>query len=183
MAEIPEVVVADVDLIKKGCSKLGLTFNRNKCELIENILRQFVHLRPLTATLLGVLPLSSKEALTSTLDICTIDLGIVLDKLLHIARLDALLIRCSLLLPMLMHMLRSTSCHGHPRRRSVMNCCERASNGFWTCRWPMNGGHRPLSRLGWEDWGYRFGGPRYGMRLFEIYMASTHRGLWPIGHA
>src|SRR6218665_1773734 len=82
----PEVVAADVDLIEKGCSKLGLTLNRNKCELIavdpeaitENILSQFVHVSPSTAKLLGA-PLSSEEALTSTLDICTTDLGVIID--------------------------------------------------------------------------------------------------------
>lgn len=119
----PEVVAADVDLIEKGCSKLGLTLNRNKCELIavdpeaitENILSQFVHVSPSTAKLLGA-PLSSEEALTSTLDICTTDLGVALDKLPYIARQDALLIlRCSLGSPRLMHILRSSPCHGHPR--------------------------------------------------------------------
>jgi len=104
------------NLIEKGCSKLGLTLNRNKCELItvdpevitENILSQFVHVSLSTAKLLGA-PLSSEEALTSTLDICTTDLGVALDKLPHNARQDALLkLRCSLGSPRLMHILRSS---------------------------------------------------------------------------
>ena len=113
--------MVDVDLIERDCSKLGLTLNRNKCELIavasevisEKSLRQFVYVRPSTATLLGA-PLSSAEALSSTLDNCTSNLGGALDKLQPIARQDALLIlRCPLGSLRLIHILRSTPCHGH----------------------------------------------------------------------
>ena len=78
--------------------------NRNKCELIavapevisNKALRQFVHVSPSTAILLGA-PLSSAEALTSTLDICTSYLGGALDKLQQTTRQDVLLIlRCFL---------------------------------------------------------------------------------------
>lgn len=119
----PDGVVADIDLIESGCAHLGLNLNRSKCELIvddlkvinENTLKQFIRVSPSSATLLGA-PLSSAESLASTLDICVTDLGNALEKLQLIARQDALLIlRYSLGSPRLMHVLRSTPCHGHPR--------------------------------------------------------------------
>src|SRR6218665_2022921 len=81
----------------------------------ENTLKQSIRVIPSSATLLGA-PLSSAESLASTLDIWVTDLGNALEKLQLIARQDALLIlRYSLGSPRLMHVLRSTPCHGHPR--------------------------------------------------------------------
>ena len=121
----PEVVEADVDSIEEGCSRLGLRLNRTKCELIASdfefnitnrgALQQFARVGPNTAMLLGA-PLTSTEALLSALDRCVTDLRIAFDRLELVAKQDAFLIlRCSLDSPRLMHLLRCTPCHDHPR--------------------------------------------------------------------
>src|ERR1043165_6679810 len=96
-----------------------------KCELIASdldfndtnrgSLHQFARVSPSSATLLGA-PLSSAEALHLAFDARVADLRTALDRLQLIARQDALLIlRSSLGAPRLMHLLRCTPCHDHPR--------------------------------------------------------------------
>ena len=121
----PGVVEADVDTIEGECSRLGLNLNRKKCEIIasdldfndsnRSSLQQFARVSPSSAMLLGA-PLSSAEALLLAFDARIAELKTALDRLQLIARQDALLIlRSSLGSPRLMHLLRCTPCHDHPR--------------------------------------------------------------------
>ena len=118
---LTSMVTSDVSRLKSDAAKLGLELNVSKSEIIsaENDciipteLSNFVKVRPSDAMLLGS-PLSTMEALTSTLSKRINDLKTATKRLRLIHSHDALVIlRHSLSLPSLLHNLRSAPCFGH----------------------------------------------------------------------
>jgi hypothetical protein len=115
-------VAEDIETLEEECAGLGLTFNREKCELIakdsqltnHRSFRHFGYTDPDTATLLGA-PLSTGAALKQALGSRAEELDRALARLTIIARQEALLIlRHSLGTPKLIHTLRCAPCANHP---------------------------------------------------------------------
>ncbi len=115
-------VAADMASLEADCADLGLSLNRSKCELTAKDLHQvtndsfaqFARLDEGSISLLGA-PLSPGPALQGSLDARVNELNRALNRLVLIARQDALLIlRSSLGAPRLLHSLRCAPCAGHP---------------------------------------------------------------------
>ena len=115
-------VAADVEIIEQCCSVMGLNLNRAKCEVIARdgfdneytSLRHFTCTTTASAILLGA-PLSTANALQTTLDFRISELNRTMKRLTLIARQDALLIlKSSLGSPKLLHTLRCSPCASHP---------------------------------------------------------------------
>ena len=115
------VVAEDIDVLEKECADLGLTFNREKCELIakdpelinHRAFSHFGYTDPDSATLLGA-PLSTNAALKQALESRVQELDRAMNRLKIIARQEALLIlKHSLGTPKLIHTLRCAPCVNH----------------------------------------------------------------------
>lgn len=115
-------VSADMASLETDCADLGLVLNRSKCELTAKDLShisndsftQFARIDQGSICLLGA-PLSTGQALQSSLDARVVELDRALNRLDLIARQDALLIlRSSLGAPRLLHNLRCAPCADHP---------------------------------------------------------------------
>jgi len=116
-----DIVSADVELIRKKGSELGLNLNTSKCERIHasdfkpssDSLLSFKYVSQEDATLLGA-PLFIGPALDSTLEGCCEDLVRATERLKSIHSHDALiLLRSSFSAPRIQHLLRCSPCVGH----------------------------------------------------------------------
>lgn len=116
-----KTLASDVLNIQTQAKSMGLTLNVKKCEFIshsngssEAIFKDFIHIDPKNATLLGA-PLNTGPSMDDALSSRCIDLEIACNRLKVLAAHDALvLLRASFSAPKLMHIMRSSPCAGHP---------------------------------------------------------------------
>ena len=113
-------VSSDVEHFQSAGSKIGLTLNVNKCEVISHpsastsAFPLFCRIDFTNASLLGA-PLLPGKAMTDALRDKSEVLQLAINRLRSVPAHDALvLLRSSFSAPRLMHILRCSPCHGHP---------------------------------------------------------------------
>ena len=111
----------DVQQTRTQGEAMGLRLNVKKCEFINHtstsskaIFNDFIHLKPMDATLL-LAPLTTGPAMDISLSGRCTDLALAIDRLKLLAAHDALiLLKASFSAPKILHTLRSAPCAGHP---------------------------------------------------------------------
>jgi hypothetical protein len=115
-------VAGDIERVRMEGEGVGLRLNVKKCELIsstgvapnEQIFKDFIHMTPTQANLLGA-PLLEGPAMDGALSTRCEDLRRATERLCKISAHDALIIlRSSLSAPKLLHTLRSSPCWNNP---------------------------------------------------------------------
>ena len=121
----PDVVHDDLVNLRAASAQLGLSLNDRKCEVVLSSpathlppgLQHLQHIPVSEATLLGV-PLLRDQALNQVLAEKVRVLGVLSSRLPHLEYYNAItILRHSLALPSLQHLLRGIHCHNHPEVR------------------------------------------------------------------
>ena len=118
----PQLLATEITRLEGMASELGLTFNTSKCEVISagassdlpQVLKRFKQVDVAHGMLLGS-PLSIREGMDELLEARVHGLEVVSARLRLLHAHHALLIlKNSISLPSLLHILRSAPCCGHP---------------------------------------------------------------------
>jgi len=125
LGDEPVTVASEVARLEEGALNLGLTLNFNKCEVISAHassalpphLENFIRVEVDHGILLGS-PLSSRGSMDELLEARILGLQVASSRLRLLQAHDALIIlKNSMSLPSLLHILRSAPCSGHPSLR------------------------------------------------------------------